>query len=205
MKRAITRKIKEVSVLPTLMLNKKKGMDFIIYRNAVVKKHKGSSFLINGKFRLGRTWNGILHNRASLTAKNASRLIVNGEFDCYDGCVITIEENAVLQVGNGYINSNSKIYCFKEITIGDGAAISEEVVIRDSDNHELLYGGYEMTKPINIGNHVWIGFRAVILKGVTIGDGAVIAANALVNRDVPPNCLVAGVPAKIIKRDIRWK
>ena len=204
MKRAITKKIKEVNLLPTLMLNKKKGVGFIIYRNAVVKKHAGSEFMINGKFRLGRTWNGITHNRSSLTAKKSSRLIVDGEFDCYDGCVVTIEENAVLRVGNGYINSNSKIYCFKEITIGDGAAISEEVVIRDSDNHKMLYDGYEMAKPIRIGNHVWIGFRAVILKGVTIGDGAVIAANALVNRDVPPNCLAAGIPARIIKRDIRW-
>lgn len=171
----------------------------------MVKKHKGSEFTINGKFRLGRTWNGITHNRSSLTAKKSSRLIVDGEFDCYDGCVITIEENAVLELGNGYINSNSKIYCFNRILIGEGAAISEEVIIRDSDNHKLIYEGYEMTKPIIIGKHVWIGFRAVILKGVTIGDGAIIAANALVNKDVPPNCLAAGVPAKIIKRDVRWE
>lgn len=187
------------------MLNKSKKLNFIIYRNSVVKKHEESTFIINGKFRLGRNWNGITHSKSSLAAKKSSQLIVNGDFECYEGCIITIEENAVLQLGNGYINSNSKIYCYNKITIGDGAAISEEVIIRDSDNHKLLYEGYEMTKPITIGNHVWIGFRAVILKGVTIGDGAIIAANALVNKDVPPNCLVAGVPAKIIKRDVSWE
>lgn len=205
MKKAITKKIKEINLLSTLIFNKNKKLTFIIYKNAVVKKHEDSEFIIKGRFRLGRNWNGITHSKSSLTAKKSSKLIVNGEFDCYEGCIITIEENAVLQLGNGYINSNSKIYCFNKITVGDGVAISEEVIIRDSDNHKLLYEGYEMTKPITIGNHVWIGFRAVILKGVTIGDGAVIAANALVNRDVPPNCLVAGIPAKIVKQDIRWE
>lgn len=54
-------------------------------------------------------------------------------------------------------------------------------------------------KPLRIGNDVWIGCNSTILRGVTIGDGAIIAANALVNRDVPPYAIVGGVPAKIIK------
>lgn len=205
MKETLTRRLQDINLFTTLMLNKNKRFNFIVYKNSSVNKHKESEFIINGKFHLGRNWNGISHSRSSLTAKKSSRLIVNGNFDSYEGCIFTIEENAVLQLGNSFINSNSRIYCFNKITIGDDVAISEEVVIRDSDNHTLIYEGYEMTKPITIGNHVWIGSRAVILKGVTIGDGAVIAANALVNKDVPPNCLVAGVPAKIIKRDIRWE
>lgn len=58
---------------------------------------------------------------------------------------------------------------------------------------------------IEIGDHVWVGLRSVILKGVKIGNGAIIAAGSLVNRDVPPNSLAAGVPAKIIKTNIQWK
>ena len=53
--------------------------------------------------------------------------------------------------------------------------------------------------PITIGNHVWIGSRAVVLPGVSIGDGAIIAAGAVVTRDVPPNVIAGGVPARIIK------
>lgn len=201
--KAITKKMKDINVLSTVLLNKK--LNFVIYKNSAVIKHKESEFVINGRFRLGQNWNGITHSKSSLTAKQNSKLIVNGNFSCYEGCIITIEENAILKLGDGYINSNSKIYCSDQITIGDGVAISEEVVIRDSDNHKLIYEGYEMTRPVSIGNHVWVGFRAVILKGVTIGDGSIIAANALVTRDVPPNCLAAGIPARIIKRNIEWE
>lgn len=68
-----------------------------------------------------------------------------------------------------------------------------------------MIGGKEKSAPIHIGNHVWIGARATILKGVTIGDGAVVAAGAVVNKDVPPNTLVGGVPARIIKENISWE
>jgi acetyltransferase-like isoleucine patch superfamily enzyme len=56
------------------------------------------------------------------------------------------------------------------------------------------------TKPVTIGNDIWIGTNAVILPGVTIGDHSVVAAGAVVTKDVPPHSLVAGVPAKIIKQ-----
>lgn len=78
-------------------------------------------------------------------------------------------------------------------------------MIRDSDNHDILRNGYVKSKPIKIGNHVWIGLRAIILKGVTIGNDSIIGAGAVVTKDVPPNCLVVGTPAKIIRRNINWK
>jgi len=62
-----------------------------------------------------------------------------------------------------------------------------------------------MTQPISIGNHVWIGINATILKGVTIGDGAIIAAGAVVTRDIPASCMAAGVPASVIKNNISWE
>lgn len=63
----------------------------------------------------------------------------------------------------------------------------------------------KMTAPINIGNHVWIGLRAIILKGVTIGDGAVIAAGAVVTNNVPANSVVAGVPARVMSENVNWE
>lgn len=75
----------------------------------------------------------------------------------------------------------------------------------DSDAHEGLWAGYEKTKPIKIGNHVWIGTRVTILKGVTVGDNAIIAAGAVVTHDVPANSIVAGVPAKVINSNVNWK
>jgi acetyltransferase-like isoleucine patch superfamily enzyme len=61
-----------------------------------------------------------------------------------------------------------------------------------------------MTQPIIIGNHVWVGMNATILKGVTIGDGAIIAAGSIVTKDVKANTLVGGVPARILKENVEW-
>jgi acetyltransferase-like isoleucine patch superfamily enzyme len=61
-----------------------------------------------------------------------------------------------------------------------------------------------LCKPIIIGNNVWIGLNAIILKGVIIGDGSIITAGAIVNKDVPERCLAGGVPAKILKTNVEW-
>jgi acetyltransferase-like isoleucine patch superfamily enzyme len=82
--------------------------------------------------------------------------------------------------------------------------IAENVVIRDSDNHQILGNNCRMTQPIIIGNHVWVGMNATILKGVTIGDGAIIAAGSIVTKDVKANTLVGGVPARILKENVEW-
>ena len=74
----------------------------------------------------------------------------------------------------------------------------------DRDYHKLE-SETEVYKPVTIGNHVWIGCRCLILKGVTIGDGAVVAAGSVVTRDVPGGALVGGNPAKIIKEKVTWK
>jgi acetyltransferase-like isoleucine patch superfamily enzyme len=107
--------------------------------------------------------------------------------------------------GGGYINRHVKIKCFERIQIGKDVAISENVTIWDSDAHDICQAGYRRTAPVTIGNHVWIGTNAIILKGVTIGDGAIVAAGATVNRDVPPHALVGGVPAKVLKTNMEWR
>lgn len=66
-------------------------------------------------------------------------------------------------------------------------------------NNKEVIPSDKQGKPCKIGNDVWIGCNSTILRGVTIGDGAIVAANALVNKDVPPYAIVGGVPAKIIK------
>ena len=114
-------------------------------------------------------------------------------------------ENAKLNLGSGYINRDVKIRCFKEISIGNNVAISENVTIWDTDAHTIIGKETQMTQPIKIGNNVWIGNNVTILKGVTIFDGAIIAAGSVVTKDIPEGCLAAGVPAKVIKENVKWK
>ena len=101
---------------------------------------------------------------------------------------------------NVFINSGC---CFQDqggITIGDNALIGQQVVIATL-NHDLIpeKRGSMSPSPVKIGNNVWIGAHATILPGVTIGNGAVVAAGAVVTKDVPENTVVGGVPAKVIK------
>jgi acetyltransferase-like isoleucine patch superfamily enzyme len=116
-----------------------------------------------------------------------------------------IELKGLLLMGSrNYLNKNVKIVCFERIEIGDDCVIADSVHIYDHDHrHDDLQKpirdqGY-ITKPVKIGNNVWICAKATILKGITIGDGAIIGANAVVTKDVPANAIVAGNPAHIVK------
>ena len=101
---------------------------------------------------------------------------------------------------NVFINSGC---CFQDqggIEIGNNVLIGQQVVIATL-NHELTPSRRANLLParVKIGNNVWIGAHATILAGVTIGDNSVVAAGAVINKDVPANVVVAGVPAKVIK------
>lgn len=116
----------------------------------------------------------------------------------------TREEPALLKIGKGTtIGDRTEIHVGKKVEIGENCSISWDVCILDRDYHEL--NGEEVKAPVIIGNKVWIGCRATILKGVAIGDGAVIAAGAVVTREVDPNTCVGGNPARIINANIKWQ
>lgn len=131
-------------------------------------------------------------------------------FDVYAGSRINVNAGAKLSLGSGYMNHDCVIDCFDSISIGHHVVISERVVLRDSDNHSIQdmeaisSDESAVIAPIVIGDHVWIGMNVIVLKGVTIGEGAIVAAGSVVNKDIPPHCLVAGVPAKVVKTDVTW-
>lgn len=99
-----------------------------------------------------------------------------------------------------FINSGCHFQDQGGIEIGDGALIGHNVVLA-TINHDLNPKGNRKNHyaPIRIGAHVWIGSNVTVLPGVTIGDWAVVAAGAVVTRDVPSMTVVGGVPAKILK------
>lgn len=99
-----------------------------------------------------------------------------------------------------FINSGCHFQDQGGITIGDGCLIGHNVVLA-TINHDLMPENNRKNHyaPIHIENHVWIGSNATVLPGVTIGDWAVVAAGAVVTKDVPEQTIVGGVPAKLIK------
>lgn len=108
---------------------------------------------------------------------------------------------AILIIGNHVGISGTSIACSERIEIGHHVMIGSGCLITDSDAHpvhayERRAGGCAKTKPIIIGDDVFIGARAIILKGVHIGTGAVIGAGSVVTKDVLPHTIVAGNPAK---------
>ncbi|HBQ63533.1 MAG TPA: acyltransferase [Clostridiales bacterium] len=112
---------------------------------------------------------------------------------------------ARIEIGNGTaIGDRSEIHAGNRVIIGAGCNIAWDVNILDRDYHKLD-NDREIFAPVHIGERVWIGCRAIILKGITIGEGAVVAAGSVVTRDVPAGALVAGNPARVIREGVAWK
>jgi acetyltransferase-like isoleucine patch superfamily enzyme len=159
---------------------------------------------------------------ASLRARVRGRIPVTTQFDgpsrtarsprvelgdhCRLGAGVFFETAApgVIRLGDHVrVNAGTVLVSYSGIEIGDQCLIGEYVSIRDAD-HGTEPGTPMRLQPhrsaaIRIGSDVWIARGAVILKGVTIGDGAVIAANSVVTKDVPPMAVVGGMPAKLLK------
>lgn len=145
---------------------------------------------------------------AVLKVDQNGKLEVHGIFQAYYDTEIWVYPKGKLTLGHGYINAGTQLRCMERITIGDGCAIGRNVLIMDFDAHEITYENgtkNRITAPIEIGKHVWIGAGATILKGVTIGDNAIVGAGSIVTRDVPANTIVAGNPARIIRENIQWR
>ncbi len=153
-----------------------------------------------------------------LIRKPGGRIVI-GEDSLVEGTLVAETATAVIAVGrNTFVGGQSLVDCVANISIGDDVLISHGCLIADSDNHNIHYRVRQkdlrdwrdnqdhdwsttQTVPVRIENGSWIGARAIILKGVTVGEGAVVAAGSVVTRNVPPYTVVAGNPAKVV-RDI---
>lgn len=129
-------------------------------------------------------------------------MLMNQFAACGDGVSVQwpviINHPDHLRVGDRVsINAFVHIWALGGVTIGDDTLIASHVAITSltHDPQAKLYSASHQARPIVIGRNVWIGAHAVILPGVTIGDGAIVGAGAVVTRDVAPGVTVVGVPA----------
>lgn len=186
-------------------IEKSENFPFQNYTKAIVQLDGDSRLTLRAKLEMGVKQVKGSNKETRLLLENNSQMIVDGFFRMYSGSYIRVIEKGKLIVHGGFINENVQITCGDTIEIGKECAIARDVIIRSYDGHKILGGKKECSASIYIGNHVWIGQRAIILKGVNIGDGAIIAAGAIVTKDVPSHSLVAGVPARVVRENISWE
>lgn len=172
-------------------------------KNAFISRKKTAILEISGRLTLGSMYQRGFGRSTLLLMSDKSELHVLGNFSLHYGCDVQIFKGGKLYLGSGFINADTKIRCRNKIVIGEDVAISHDVLIIDCNGHNLNCKE-DIGKPVHIGNHVWIGSKCIILKGVTIGDNSVIAAGTIVTKDVPPNVLYGGNPARVIREGCTW-
>jgi len=150
-------------------------------------------------------------------AQNAPSKITIGKQSRINGNLMLFKHGGEINIGDySYVGEDTRIWSAKRIKIGDRVLIAHNVNIHDNISHPLnsndrhhdylhiLEKGFQENnnlreEEIIISDDVWIGFNSIILKGVTIGKGAIIGANTLITEDVPPFAVIVGNPARIIK------
>jgi acetyltransferase-like isoleucine patch superfamily enzyme len=149
----------------------------------------------------------IVRGRLIIIQKN-SHIRFGDDVLLYPGIKFSVIGNgskAIVSIGNrSSVGDRTEIHCCQKISIGDDVRISWDVVIMDTDYHSIDSNSHK-TNDVEIGNRVWIGCHSIILKGVRIGNGAVVAAGSVVTHDIPPGALVAGNPARIVRENVAWE
>jgi acetyltransferase-like isoleucine patch superfamily enzyme len=120
------------------------------------------------------------------------------------GCKLRVHEGNVSIGAKTVLGQECTISAFQHVSIGRECVIADRVMLIDFDHGMVeverpirLQGIYK--RDVRVGNNVWIGYGACILRGATVGDNAVIGTNAVVTRDVPANAVVGGVPARVLR------
>ena len=154
-----------------------------------------------------------------MRSTRASAVQLGNHVSCYAGVSFALGKEGTCKIGDFTLLNGALIMCDDRIEIGSHCLISWNVGIADSDFHPIDAAQRRLdtlalapfysnrpprpplrTAPVLIRDNVWIGMNALVLKGVTIGENSVIAAGAVVSKDVPPNVVVAGNPGVVVKQ-----
>jgi acetyltransferase-like isoleucine patch superfamily enzyme len=199
-----------------------KVLQGIIYRtslqNYIIRLHQQDLLKKNAQQVIGSDYTFYPETIISNMQNNPANIVI-GINTHVRGTLLIFKYGGKITIGNNcYIGDGSKIWSGENITIGNDVLIAHSVNIVDTQAHEidstqrseryldlLKQGPWKdkgsiETKAITIHNKAWISFNAIILKGVTIGEGAIVAAGSVVTKDVAPYTLVAGNPAVFVKK-----
>lgn len=148
--------------------------------------------------------------RVSMTGRNATARI--GRLRRAIDVSLRVSSDATLEIGaDTSFRGNVAIHASEgcRLSIGEDCMFSSNILVRTTDSHAIydLDSGTRINPDddIVIGNHVWVGEGVKILKAVRIGDGSVIGAGSVVSGEIPANCVAAGIPARVLRENIRWE
>lgn len=190
-------------------VSRERGVYIIPYKGAKIQLDKNSKIYLKGK----NLEIGINKIRGS-KAETYVRLKKDAVWKCNNGCNlcynsdIEVHENAVLESGFFYANTLTTIVCTKHISLGEGVWLGRNIIIYDSDYHQIQDNNGNMinhSKPVVIGNHVWLTNQIMVMKGVHIEDGVVVTPFSVIRKDVSANSMVGNkTNTTTFKQDVYW-
>lgn len=177
---------------------------FSLYSSLVKDLFQGAYKMSYAKYRLkGATVGSMVSVNGNLLLENKGKIVIGDHTKIWskiERTKIFVGKEGRLEIGKNTFINGAHISASVQVSIGNYVDIAPYVIIIDDDFHEVNdHHAAGVKAPIIIGNNVWIATRAIILKGVSIGEGAIVASGAVVTKDVAPYTVVAGVPAKTIK------
>lgn len=166
------------------------------------------------RWSVSRLWTDLVLRRAfghigarsvivsPLVLRGVDRIRLGDDCAVYEGVWLQCEPSGgPIEIGDRtYLGHRVHIHAIDPISLGRGCVLADGVLVSSGGHADGDRHGVTATGPIDIGNDVFIGQRAMVLGGVTIGDGATVGAGAVVTHDVPPGSVVAGVPARLIPK-----
>ena len=165
------------------------------WRAAAVRQGAKAKWVLRGAKRVGRS----AHVLGSPTV-DATDLEIGDSFKIWSGHRQTLISGwGRIRFGDRcFVNCGTVVIATCEIIVGDDVALANEVYLMDSDSHGIE-GRPHVEAPVRIGDGSWLGNRVMVMPGVTIGKRVLVAAGAVVTRDVPDDVLVAGNPARVVR------
>ena len=156
---------------------------------------------------------GIVNNAKVRIRGNNNALVIGENVHIGPRCSFWMEGNNIsIVIGAGTTFTHTVHFCAQEdgthIEVGDDCMFSNNIIVRTSDSHPIYdYGTQKRLNPavsVRIGRHVWVAPGSVVMKGADIGDGVVVGSHTMVNKKIPANVLVVGMPQRIVKENIYW-
>ena len=177
----------------------------------IVGKLRKNKIKISGNNNILYIGKNSLLRDSNIFIKGNNNIIYIGDNCVVNNTSIILDnEGSEIRIGNKTSIAKIQIVSLEpyKIEIGEDCMLSYDIEIRNTDSHKIYDKNTNERinegSSINIGNHVWLGMRAIILKGVTIGDNSIVAAGSIVTKDVKANTIVSGNPAKQIKENVYW-